>query len=558
MTALLGSLGQHACCESLRDGTVRDGTVRDEPPRSAVDEFGDWHDRSGPAAVGARYSTLIPAAPLRSGEQYRFEVDLDACSGCKACVSACHSLNGLEGAEIWRSVGLLVGGGGVAEPVWQQNVTTACHHCADPACLAGCPVEAYEKDPVTGIVAHLDDQCIGCRYCQLTCPYEVPTFSKRLGIVRKCDMCSDRLAEGEAPACVQGCPTDAISIGTVSTDSLRSGAVADPLGAPVRLVPTAPASSLTAPSTLYKTSKAMPELVVAADDHRILPASNHPPLVAMLVLTQLSVGALAVSQCTNQLADSSGGSAPAVVLALLAAGCAIGASVLHLGRPLVAWRAVLGLRHSWLSREIVAFGAYGGATVGASASEAGLVPRAFAPYFAGAAVAIGIVGVACSAQLYAVTGRAWWRLDRTLLRFAAVCVATGGAAVGTTTAVAARVDAAAAPQLSTWWWAVVATPVAVTVSGFGVLVGRHRGRSGQLGRSVWLLTHTLRRSAAVGIGLAATGVVLAVVASSAAVGSEAAIAAWSLSLVALLGASWSERTLFFTAAAPDRMPGGFH
>src|SRR6266566_3266557 len=84
--------------------------------------------------------------------------------------------------------------------------------CLEPACMHGCPVGAYEKDALTGIVRHLDDQCIGCRYCMLTCPYEVPQYCVRKGIVRKCDMCADRLAESEAPACVQACPNEAIAI----------------------------------------------------------------------------------------------------------------------------------------------------------------------------------------------------------------------------------------------------------------------------------------------------------------------------------------------------------
>ena len=60
----------------------------------------------------------------------------------------------------------------------QQTVTTACHHCLEPACLSGCPVKAYEKNPVTGIVKHLDDQCIGCQYCILMCPYDAPKYKQ--------------------------------------------------------------------------------------------------------------------------------------------------------------------------------------------------------------------------------------------------------------------------------------------------------------------------------------------------------------------------------------------
>ena len=71
-----------------------------------------------------------------------------------------------------------------------QHVTTACHHCLEPACMIACPVNAYEKDPVTGIVKHLDDQCFGCQYCTLACPYDVPKYHAAKGIVRKCDMCS--------------------------------------------------------------------------------------------------------------------------------------------------------------------------------------------------------------------------------------------------------------------------------------------------------------------------------------------------------------------------------
>jgi Fe-S-cluster-containing dehydrogenase component/DMSO reductase anchor subunit len=180
-----------------------------------VARFSAAHDSGSIAELSALAVQLIPVSAPKPGEQYAFEVNLDSCTGCKSCVAACHSLNGLDETETWRDVGLLVSPSR-ARP-FTQTVTTACHHCADPGCLNGCPVLAYEKDPVTGIVRHLDDQCIGCSYCILKCPYDVPKFSERLGIVRKCDMCHSRLAAGEAPACAEACPTHAIRIVNVPT-----------------------------------------------------------------------------------------------------------------------------------------------------------------------------------------------------------------------------------------------------------------------------------------------------------------------------------------------------
>ncbi len=245
----------------LVDATPLDQYLAQQADLTAVDSFSRIH--SGTADLGSPkptrvaplqeryYSALLPMRQPKPGEQYAFSVDLDSCTGCKACVTACHSLNGLDESESWRSVGLLHAHEATTagpKPT-QQTVTTGCHHCVDPACLKGCPVDAYEKDPLTGIVKHLDDQCIGCGYCMLTCPYEVPTYNASRGIVRKCDMCADRLAEGEAPACVQACPNGAITITVV--DKLE--AIARSYG--TELVPGAPKSSITAPTTVYKTTR---------------------------------------------------------------------------------------------------------------------------------------------------------------------------------------------------------------------------------------------------------------------------------------------------------------
>ena len=187
----------------------------------------------------------------------------------------------------WRKVGLLVGGSSRL-PVL-QHVTTACHHCVEPACMEGCPVQAYEKDPVTGIVRHLDDQCIGCQYCILKCPYDVPRYSKSKGIVRKCDMCTNRLAGGRGPGLRAGVSRIRQSASRSSIRKCGKESRGEPFSAG------APEPGYTKPSTVYKTRKPLPTICCPPITGRP-PQHSHLPLVWMLVLTQMSVGALAIEQ----------------------------------------------------------------------------------------------------------------------------------------------------------------------------------------------------------------------------------------------------------------------
>ncbi|MEY4489543.1 MAG: Anaerobic dimethyl sulfoxide reductase chain [Verrucomicrobiota bacterium] len=367
-----------------------------------------------------RFREIIPLSKPSPGEQYAFEVDLDSCSGCKACVSGCHSLNGLDEEETWRDIGVVYGLSALAAPTreaapalaashpFQQTVTTACHHCADPACLNGCPVLAYEKDPVTGIVRHLDDQCIGCSYCVLKCPYDVPKYNKRLGIVRKCDMCHGRLAEGEAPACVQACPTQAIRIVVVSAAVVPDARVAALSGTD---------SAYTLPSTRYVSKNPLPELLRAADADALRPQHAHLALVALLVCSQLSLGLLASAQLPGSKSQ---------ILSLTSAvffAAGLGLSVFHLGQPLRAWRVFLGLKKSWLSREAVVLGA-AFPLVALAAAQPWLpalfklspvaIPAAISPLLASglwplAAVFTTTLGVFCSAMIYIDTRRRFWR-----------------------------------------------------------------------------------------------------------------------------------------------------
>lgn len=401
---------------------ILDQLLNEQQTLTAVDQFAQEHCEGLPAQA-RYYSKLLPAASPGVGQQYAFEVDLDLCSGCKACVTACHSMNGLDETETWRDVGLLIGGS-TALPV-MQHVTTACHHCLEPACATACPVDAYEKDPVTGIVKHLDDQCFGCQYCTLACPYDVPKYHAGKGIVRKCDMCSDRLAEGEAPACVQACPHKAIAINIVDRQQVIDDAETD------HFLPAAPDPQFTLPTTQYKTSRVFPRNTLPADYHAVNPQHPHWPLIIMLVLTQFSVGAFVI----GLLLETSLDAALLVPFERLHATSALGfgllalaASTMHLGRPRYAFRAFIGIRHSWLSREIIAFGAFAGAA-SLYAAVCWLVPFGSFVQVAGWSVAMtGALGVFCSIMIYAATGREFWGFSFTLARFVLTSAVLGTAA----------------------------------------------------------------------------------------------------------------------------------
>ncbi len=501
-----------------------------------VARFSSAHDQLAPG-ITAIAPQLIPLTAPRPGEQYAFEVELDSCTGCKACVSACHSLNGLDDTETWRDVGLLVSDD--RHHPFSQTVTTACHHCADPACLNGCPVLAYEKDPVTGIVRHLDDQCIGCSYCVLKCPYDVPKFNARLGIVRKCDMCHGRLAHGEAPACAQACPTHAIKIVTVSVS--HSGAPASAVSSPLTatFLSAAPDPAYTQPTTRYVSKRQLPPDLVAADHATLRPQSPHWPLVALLTLMPMAVGCgiadKALSLPTTALAIA-GWTAGAAGLAL---------SVLHLGQPLRAWRVFLGWRQSWLSREAIVFGAWFPLASTYAAMRVGWLPAghdALRPTLAVATAALGALGLFCSVMVYVDTHRAFWRFANTAPRFFGTAVVLGLAGalampgaprpLGLALALAIILKLAFESRATT---AINGDPNEVTVE----------FKTAQLLTGPLRTANELRAFAAVGAVICALVVALQLAPAG---------LAWLALLLSLLG-ELAERYLFFRAVDAPKMPG---
>lgn len=539
---------------------------------TAVDRFARDHDAAQAAGAAAgRYSALMPATAPAAGQQYAFEVDLDACSGCKSCVAACHSLNGLEEEESWRDVGLLHGGSRRLPVV--QHVTTACHHCLDPACMHACPVDAYEKDPATGIVKHLDDQCFGCQYCTLACPYDAPKYSRAKGIVRKCDMCSGRLAAGEAPACVQSCPNGAIAIRVVDVQQVVEASETN------LFVPGAPEPGLTLPTTTYRTDRVLPRNMIPADYYDVRPEPAHWSLILMLVLTQLSVGAFLVERLLEVFVPGALGAAirPVHSASALAFGLlALGVSVLHLGRPLHAYRAVIGLRHSWLSREILAFGLFA-ALAAAYAGWLGLEHRGWLDRsgaadpgaWLGWGVALsGTAGVLCSVMVYQYTKRDFWNGPATACRFLLATAVLGLAAAWVPLMIAAAAGAAAAAAAIDSYGVVLCRGLMAAAAAkllFEAAVFRHLAarQTTSLKRTALLMSGpllnvTLARFAAGLLGGIAMPALLLLsrVPSGPAHGHDLVFAVLvAMLLVATIAGELLERRLFFAAVASPKMPG---
>lgn len=367
-------------------------------------------DGRAPPSIGDDGPRLLP---LDAGEQYRFTFSMEACIGCHSCEMACAEQNDNPVGVNWRRVGELEGG--VFPDTRRFNLSMACNHCLEPTCLSGCPTNAYVK-LANGVVQHQADECIGCQYCIWNCPYEVPVFNPERRIVTKCDMCLPRLEAGHAPACVDACPTHAIGVEKVNVATWRADH--DDANAPGL-----PSADITLSTTRVEKPARIPAETLAASDQRLAPEDPHWPLIVLTLLTQLSVGAVAGTVGATILANGRGGGfTGGAVAAFLAGALALAVSVLHLGRPTAAWKALRNLRRSWLSREVALFGAFAAASMGyAGASLLGLSATAIGAV----AVVVGVAGIYASGRLYLVPARPVWNSPRTLVAFFATAMATG-------------------------------------------------------------------------------------------------------------------------------------
>ncbi|MGI9276341.1 MAG: DMSO/selenate family reductase complex B subunit [Endozoicomonas sp.] len=186
--------------------------------------------------------------------QYGFYIDTDRCTGCKTCQLSCKDDNELGIGVSWRRVYEYGGGNWVqnVDGTWNQDVfayyaSISCNHCDEPACAKACPTGAMHKREQDGLVVVDSKTCVGCRYCEMACPYGAPQYDAEKKHMTKCDGCFERVEEGKQPICVGSCPLRALEFGPVEELRAKYGDRAEM--APL------PAASLTKPNLVIKASR---------------------------------------------------------------------------------------------------------------------------------------------------------------------------------------------------------------------------------------------------------------------------------------------------------------
>ena len=180
---------------------------------------------SGAGAIAVVASTGLATSVTLATEnepkkiRYAMVHDETSCIGCTACMDACRTTNkvpeGVSRLEIIRSEPY-----GEFPNVEYEFFRQSCQHCSNAPCVAVCPTGASFVDPETGIVDVHSDLCVGCQYCIAVCPYRVRFIHPEKKSADKCNFCRDtNLAAGKQPACVEACPTKALTFGDMNDPS---------------------------------------------------------------------------------------------------------------------------------------------------------------------------------------------------------------------------------------------------------------------------------------------------------------------------------------------------
>ncbi len=183
---------------------------------------------AGATAGGILSPGISSADQGASGQEfYGILVDVTRCIGCRRCEKACAEINGLPGPDISELANEKIFESLRRTSVTEYTVTNRyetekgtifvprrCMHCNQPGCVAACPVKALQKKRAGHVTWH--SNCIGCRLCMVSCPFDIPNFEYDEAIpnIQKCNLCWERFRQGSLPGCVEVCPTQALMAGT--------------------------------------------------------------------------------------------------------------------------------------------------------------------------------------------------------------------------------------------------------------------------------------------------------------------------------------------------------
>lgn len=167
----------------------------------------------------------LNASPVK-GNNVEFSAvlyDSTRCVGCQTCETSCAEAHGLPAPEGIPEAGIIRKTDEKHRTVVNAFTTEKgelylkrqCMHCNEPACTAACLTQAMYKTE-EGPVIWRGDKCMGCRYCMVSCPFDSPKFEYHSSNprIQKCDMCHDKVVNGESPVCVSNCPAEALLFGS--------------------------------------------------------------------------------------------------------------------------------------------------------------------------------------------------------------------------------------------------------------------------------------------------------------------------------------------------------
>lgn len=279
-----------------------------------------------------------------------FVFDAALCVSCKACNAACILENGLQPGTrnifTWNDSGL---------PLMSVlSLSLACNHCEKPSCAEGCPANAYTIDG-NGVVVHHANRCMGCGYCTWRCPYDAPKINPALGYIEKCHFCADRATEGIDPACVTACPTGALKMSEREHFDGVLPAWLPGTGIGPSLI-LKNADRLSGPVIIPAEAGSDEEETDPDNEEDQTQSQNPDPERIQKEWSLMLFSLLVITASALMIFSALKGTVVAGLLTFLLLAVAMVVSVAHLGVPGKAWRAILNIVASPLSREIVMVG----------------------------------------------------------------------------------------------------------------------------------------------------------------------------------------------------------